>query len=41
MILKKQYKHKLSVKRYQGSNKMGLYQVFDCGNKKYIWKKES
>ena len=19
---------------------MGLYQVFDCGNKKYVWKNE-
>lgn len=40
MILKKQYKHKLSVKRYQGSNKMGLYQVFDCGNKNIFRKKK-
>jgi hypothetical protein len=21
-------------------NSIGFYQVFDCGNKKYIWRKE-
>ena len=40
-VLVEKYNCPNNVSEVDFCNKMGLYQIFDCGNKKYIWKKES
>jgi hypothetical protein len=40
-VLVEKYNCPNNVSEVDFCNKMGLYQVFDCGNKKYIWKKEN
>lgn len=40
-ILVEQYNCPEDMTEVEFCNSIGFYQVFDCGNKKYIWKKEN
>ena len=39
-VLVEKYNCSKEMSEVQFCKNMGLYQVFDCGNKKYVWKKE-